>query len=108
LSYTALQSKKDLENQLINARTLVYKHTVKADGIEENPFIYNSKNVYGLLYNLSGNSASQAQFYMTDSSKHFVRCALYFNSSPNADSIAPVLAYINKDIDQFIASFHWQ
>lgn len=108
LSYTALQSKKDLENQLINARTLVYKHTVKADGIEENPFAYNSKNVYGLLYNLSGNSASQAQFYMTDSSKHFVRCALYFNSSPNADSIAPVLAYINKDIDQFIASFHWQ
>lgn len=108
LSYTPLQSKSDLETQLANSRTLVYKHTVKADGIEEIPISYESKNVYGLLYNLSGNSASQAQFYVTDSSRHFLRCALYFNSSPNADSIAPVLNYINKDIDHLITTFKWE
>lgn len=108
LSYTPLQSKSDLETQLANSRTLVYKHTVKADGIEEIPISYESKNVYGLLYNLSGNSASQAQFYVTDSSRHFLRCALYFNSSPNADSIAPVLNYINKDIEHLITTFKWE
>ncbi len=107
LSYTALKSRKDLETQLSNSRTLVYKHTVKADGIEEIPINYDSKKVYGLLYNLSGNSASQAQFYLTDSTNHFLRCALYFNTSPNADSIAPVLNYINKDIDHFIGTFRW-
>lgn len=108
LSYSPIKSKVDLEQQLINSRTLVYKHTVKADGIEEIPINFASKKVYGLLYNLSGNSASQVQFYLTDSTNHFLRCALYFNSSPNADSIAPVLNFISKDIDRFISSFHWQ
>lgn len=108
LSYTALENRSDMEAQLSNSRTLVYKHTVKADGIEEIPINYDSKKVYGLLYNLSGNSASQMQFYLTDSTKHFLRCALYFNTSPNADSIAPVLNYISKDIDRFIETFRWQ
>jgi gliding motility-associated lipoprotein GldD len=107
LSYTELLSKKDLEVQLSNSRDLAYKHTVKADGIEEVPIAYSSKNVYGLLYNLSGNSASQMQFYLTDSTHHFLRCALYFNTSPNADSIAPVLSFISKDINQMIESFNW-
>jgi gliding motility-associated lipoprotein GldD len=108
LSYTPIENKGDLEQQLSNSRTLVYKHTVKADGIEEVPISYESKKVYGLLYNLSGNSASQMQFYLTDSTKHFLRCALYFNSSPNADSTAPVLNFISKDIDRFIETFHWK
>jgi putative hemolysin len=108
LSYTPIENKVDLEQQLSNSRTLVYKHTVKADGIEEVPISYESKKVYGLLYNLSGNSASQMQFYLTDSTKHFLRCALYFNSSPNADSTAPVLNFISKDIDRFIETFHWK
>lgn len=107
LSYTPLKNRSDLEMQLNNSRALVYKHTVKADGIEEIPINYVSKKVYGLLYNISGNSASQTQFYLTDSASHFVRCALYFNSSPNADSLAPVLNYINTDIDKFIESFEW-
>jgi gliding motility-associated lipoprotein GldD len=108
LSYSAISSKKDLETQLDNSRTLAYKHTVKADGIDELPITYSSRNVYGLLYDLSGNSASQSQFYLTDSTKHFVRCALYFNSSPNADSIAPVLNFISKDIDKMIETFTWK
>ncbi len=108
LSYSPILNKSDLETQLSNSRALVYKHTVKADGIEEIPINYASKKVYGLLYNLSGNSASQTQFYLTDSAKHFVRCALYFNSSPNADSIAPVLTYINEDIEKLILTFKWQ
>jgi gliding motility-associated lipoprotein GldD len=108
LSYSAISSKKDLETQLNNSRTLAYKHTVKADGIDELPITYSSRNVYGLLYDLSGNSASQSQFYLTDSTKHFVRCALYFNSSPNADSIAPVLNFISKDIDKMIETFTWK
>jgi gliding motility-associated lipoprotein GldD len=108
LSYSALKNKRDLEVQLSNARTLVYKHTVKADAIDEKPIIFETKKVFGLCYNLSGNSASQSQFYITDSTSHFVRCALYFNSSPNADSIGPVLNFINADIDRFINSFQWK
>ena len=108
LSYSALKNKGDLAIQLNNARTLVYKHTVKADAIDEKPIIFETKKVFGLHYNLSGNSASQSQFYITDSTNHFVRCALYFNSSPNADSISPVLSYINADLDRLINSFHWK
>jgi gliding motility-associated lipoprotein GldD len=108
LSYTPLKNKLELESQLVNSRTLAYKHTVKADGIDEIPINFESKKVYGLLYKLSGNSASQLQFYLTDSTNHFLRCALYFNSSPNVDSIAPVLSFVERDIDQIIESFHWK
>ncbi len=107
LSFNPIQNHNDLVDQLNNSRTLAYKHTVKADGIEEFPIFYQDKKVYGLKYSLSGNSASQTQFYVTDSTRYFVRCALYFSASPNADSIAPVLNFINQDMDRMIETFSW-
>ncbi len=107
-SYNALTNKQDLEKQLNDSRTLAYKHTAMADGIEEFLIKRKENNMYGLIYLLSGNSASQTQFYLTDSVHHFVRGALYFNAAPNADSIAPVLKYMNYDIDYLINSFRWK
>ncbi len=64
--------------------------------------------VGGLLFKLGGNAATQRQFFMTDTTKSFIRGALYFYSSPNADSVKPVVDFIQQDIDHLISTFKWK
>jgi gliding motility-associated lipoprotein GldD len=65
-------------------------------------------NIGGLLFKLNGNVATQRQFFMTDTSKHFIRGALYFYTAPNADSLKPVVDFIQVDIDHMIKTFKWK
>ena len=51
-----------------------------ADGIIEKVFINDSLNVYGILYDYEGVTATALQFYLTDSLNHFFRGALYFDA----------------------------
>lgn len=88
-----------------DSREFVYKHTIKADEISEQPFFNKKNNTYGMLYKLEGNTASAIQFVLTDSTQYFFRGALYFNAAPNKDSIAPVLQFIEKDIIQLMETF---
>ncbi len=88
-----------------DTREFVYKHTVKADDITEQPFVNEDKKVYGILYRLEGNTASPTQFILTDSVNYLFRGALYFNAKPNKDSIAPVLNFINDDIVRLMETF---
>jgi gliding motility-associated lipoprotein GldD len=71
-----------------DTRKLAFRHTVKADAIDERMFINEKDKVYGVMYELKGNTASAIQFFLTDSSSHFFRAALYFNVQPNKDSLA--------------------
>jgi len=106
VSYKSVNN--NINELLEDSRTLVYKHTIKAEGIEENIFVDSVKKVYGTLYDIKGNSASSVQFFLTDSSKHFFRGALYFNVPPNKDSLSPVIDFIRKDIVHLIESFEWK
>jgi gliding motility-associated lipoprotein GldD len=90
------------------SKDLAYFHAVKSDGIEGYAFDNPEKKVYGLVYEIKGNVASPIQFVITDSVRSFFRGALYFDNLPNQDSIAPVLAYINKDIHIILESFRWK
>jgi gliding motility-associated lipoprotein GldD len=90
------------------SQRLAYIHGIKADGIREYTFTNPNQDVYGIVYEIDGNAASPLQFVLTDSVRSFFRGALYFNAGPNRDSIAPVLAYINKDIQILIESFRWK
>jgi gliding motility-associated lipoprotein GldD len=85
---------------------LVYKHTVKADEIYET-YIEN-ETLHGMVYELSGNTASSFQFYVTDSLKNYMRGALYFNERTNVDSVSPVLTYLKKDILHMIETLKWE
>lgn len=105
-------SYKPLSNNLLQlseeSRQMVYKHSIRADAIYEKTYENKDKNVYGLFYELTGNTASTLQFILTDSTRHFIRAALYFEQSPNADSIAPVAQYIQEDMIHLINSFEWK
>jgi len=99
---------KNLIDLLEDTRKIVYKHSVKADGIGEKVFDHPEKNVHGILYDLQGNTASSVQFILTDSTRHFFRGALYFNNVPNKDSIAPMTKYIREDVVRIMESFEWK
>lgn len=105
-------SYKNVDNNINDlteeSRSLAFKHTIKADAIDEQLIINEERNVYGVLYNIRGNAASSTQFFLTDSTENFLRGALYFNNSPNIDSIAPVLKYIESDIEHLIQTFNWK
>ena len=97
----------NLNKLLEDARTLVYRHTIKASAINEEGYIDKDKKVYARVYHLDGNTASSVQFYATDSTRHFVRGALYFNARTNADSLAPAIAFIEADVWRLIESLKW-
>lgn len=90
------------------AEKLVYEHTIKASSIDTKSFNYPEKKVYGNFYELNGQSASNVQFYVTDSTKHFLTANLYFNSRPKPDSLAPAIDYIKKDMLHIIDTFKWK
>lgn len=106
LSYKKIDN--NIAQYLEDTRTLVYKHTVKADAINERVFANDKKKTYGMLYEIEGNAASPAQFFVTDSTKHFLRGALYFNVPPNKDSLKPVVEFIKEDIIHLVESISWK
>ncbi|MBS3806375.1 MAG: gliding motility lipoprotein GldD [Bacteroidales bacterium] len=91
-----------------DARKLAYKHTVKAEAISEQAFVDKQNQVYGIFYDLQGNVASPAQFYLTDSNRHFIRGSLYFRTEPNQDSLDPVIRFVKKDMRQLMETLQWQ
>ncbi len=90
------------------AEKMVYEHTIKASAIDTKSFEYPEKKVYGNFYELKGQSASNLQFYVTDSTRNFVSAYLYFNSRPKPDSLAPAIDYIKKDLKHLLDTFEWK
>jgi gliding motility-associated lipoprotein GldD len=108
LTYYDVTSKNRYEGLVEDARTLAFKHTVKANAIDQKLINYPDKKVYGIYYAIEGNTASSVQIFLTDSVKHYFRGALYFNERPQYDSIQPVVTFLKKDIDRMIETFAWK
>jgi gliding motility-associated lipoprotein GldD len=89
------------------SRDLAYEHSKKASSIEEKIFINQAGNVSGTIYYINGNAASPVQFYLTDSTRHFLRGALYISATPNIDSLKPVIEYLKTDIIRMIETLRW-
>ncbi|RZJ57903.1 MAG: gliding motility lipoprotein GldD [Flavobacterium sp.] len=106
LTYKAVNN--DITNLLRDAQTLTYKHVVKADGIQEQPFANADKKVYGMFYQVGGDAATNAQFYVTDSLRHFVTGSVYFYAKPNYDSLMPATSYIKDDMRNIMETIKWK
>lgn len=98
----------DLPLHIKESEKMVYEHTVKASSIDTKSFTYPEKKVFGNFYELKGQTASNLQFYATDSTRHFVSAYLYFNSRPKPDSLGPAVDYVKKDLQHLIDTFEWK
>ncbi|HZH71751.1 MAG TPA: gliding motility lipoprotein GldD [Mariniphaga sp.] len=110
--YSILQDKnknrEHLAELLEETRELAYKHSVKANAIEEQLYLNPDDDVYGILYRIDGNVASPMQFFLTDSTTHFLRGALYIRATPDIDSLKPVVDFLEKDVVYLIESTKWE
>jgi gliding motility-associated lipoprotein GldD len=108
LTYKPLNNDPKKLNDLIeDARKLTGKHQIKAYGIEEAE-IKTPQGDVASVFELTGEIPSQFQFYVTDSTKHFLRGALYFRTATQNDSLAPVIEFVKKDIIHLLNTLKWQ
>lgn len=108
-SYSPIDDNISIDKLKTDAFKMTEWHNKKATYIEDHPF-RKPNNVQGILFEVQGPVASQVQFLLTDTleQKHFLRCALYFNSQVRPDSLAPVYEFLRADIDQMIKTFEWK
>lgn len=107
ISYKQIDN--NLPGYLEDAYSMITKHISKATGIRDSVIIDRERDVYGLVYSLEGEGvASPLQFYLTDSTEHFMRGSLYFNIYPNNDSMQPVIDFITADVRHLIKTLEWK
>ena len=99
--------KNKFDKLVKDAFTMTNKHTTKAYSIEDS-LIATPNNIHGMFFKVGGNVATANQFFLTDSTKHFLRGALYFDATPNEDSLSIVNRFLIDDVRHLINSFKWK
>ncbi len=93
---------------LVNdAYNMTSKHTSRASGINDS-LISTSNGVHGIFFSVEGDVATANQFFLTDSTQHFLRGALYFDAAPNEDSLQPVNRFLVNDMKHLINTLKWK
>lgn len=106
-SYLPLKNKEEHADLVRDAFVIATKINEKANYMEESR-IRNPQGVRGLLLNWSGPAASPVHFFMSDTTQHFFKAALYFDSRVQPDSLAPMVSFIKQDLDTLMRSFEWR
>ena len=108
ISYKEIGAKNNYDSLVDDAFKMAYKqHTSKASSIEPEEIV-TQHNIRGIYFSLSGNTATANQFFLSDSTRHFLRGALYFDATPNEDSLGIVNAFLKKDIEHLINTLKWK
>ena len=90
-----------------DAYKMTFKHTYKASAIDDS-VMRTPNGVSGVFFRVGGNAATAKQFYVTDSTRNFLRGALYFDATPNEDSLSIVNNFLQEDMRHLINSFRWK
>jgi gliding motility-associated lipoprotein GldD len=106
-SYYPISDRKDFDGLVKDAYEMTNKHNIKASFIEELPIHRKEDHVHGVVFNVEGPAASSYQFFLSDSTRHFLRGALYFNTQARPDSLAPVVAFMKTDLDRLVRTLKW-
>ena len=104
--YTDSIGINSFDNLVNDAFKLTYKNDIKANNIKE--VVVRTPQASGMIFYLGGSVATANQFFLTDSLRHFLRGALYFNAAPNEDSLKPVNDFLQEDVRHLINTFKWK
>lgn len=109
LTYKALESPDSLRAQIDTSYHFLSQHFKFSTGVDEQQFVHPQSHIYATTYHLKGtNVASTYQFWATDSVRHFLRGALYLDYTPNNDSLAPIIEYLQDDINHLLETLTWK
>lgn len=108
ITYMDVARDRRLYNKMMeDARKLTGKHQIKATAIDER-IMQMPNGMRASVFELQGEVPSQFQFYTTDSTRHFLRGALYFKTATANDSLAPVIEYVKRDMVQMLNTLKYQ
>jgi gliding motility-associated lipoprotein GldD len=108
VSYKPINQHNRFDSLVDDGYKMAYRqHINMATGIRDSVF-KTPQGVEGIYFDLGGNTATANQFFVTDSVKHFLRGALYFDATPNADSLGIVNDYLKKDLLHLINTLRWR
>jgi gliding motility-associated lipoprotein GldD len=105
ISYKQVR-KNDFDKLVDDAFKMTYKHSSKATAIKDS-LIHTPNDISGIFFKVAGNAATAKQFFVTDSTHHFLRGALYFDATPNADSLNIVNDFLEVDMKHLINTLKW-
>ena len=97
----------EFDRMVNDAFNLTNKNEAVATSIKDSLFT-NPNGITGVFFKVGGNAATATQFFLSDTSRHFLRGALYFSATPNSDSIKPVQDFLQQDIKHMINTFKWR
>jgi gliding motility-associated lipoprotein GldD len=97
----------ELQKLIDDAFNLTNKHAIKASAIDDS-LIITPHHIHGMFFKVGGNVATAYQFFLTDSVHHFLRGALYFDATPNEDSLQPVNDFLVSDMKHLINTLQWK
>ena len=106
--YKNVNSSEKLKAYILDLKMTIETHSMMANSVKIKDYSLKEKNIFGRIFDLSGNVASPYQFYLTDSINNIISGLVYFNIKPNYDSILPAINYIENDIIHLIESFDWK
>ena len=106
--YKNVNSSEKLNTYILDLKRTIETHSMMANSVKIKDYSLKEKNIFGRIFDLSGNVASPYQFYLTDSINNIISGLVYFNIKPNYDSILPAINYIENDIIHLIESFDWK
>tara|TARA_B100000427_G_scaffold121377_1_gene101105 strand:+ start:408 stop:986 length:579 start_codon:yes stop_codon:yes gene_type:complete len=106
--YKNIDSKETLDTYILDLKKTIETHSIMANTVRIRDYVLEENDIYGRIFDLSGNVASPYQFYLTDNENNVISGFVYFNIKPNYDSILPGINYIENDIINLIESFSWK
>lgn len=108
VSYKPINAANNFDSLVRDGFKMAYKqHVDVSTGINDS-LIQTPNGVEGMYFSLAGNTATANQFFLTDSTRHFLRGALYFNAAPNADSLGIVNDFLKQDLKHLINTLRWR
>lgn len=107
-SYYPIRSRAAFDKLVADAFEMTNKHNQRATYIQDYRFDRPQARVHGMVFEVEGPVASSYQFFVSDSTSHFLRGALYFETKARPDSLAPVLAFMKQDVDHLLETLVWK
>jgi gliding motility-associated lipoprotein GldD len=107
VTYKRIYNNEQLLREFLDdSYTLTAKHQIKANAINETIATTPDGKV-AVIAEIEGDVPSQFQFTITDSTRNFLRGALYFNTTVQNDSLKPAIDYVKKDVMHLINTLRW-
>ncbi len=108
ISYKPINRENQFDSLVRDGFKMAYKQHVDVSTAIVDSQMLTPNGVEGIYFSLKGNTATANQFFLTDSTKHFLRGALYFDATPNEDSLSIVNDFLKEDLKHLINTLKWK